>query len=100
MNGRRTNLLTPHPGPLPVEGRGRRASPSRQSFAVRRGRRGGRVWCGFDGAEPVGTHDANGPDLQAMAFGVFNDRGRRIEAHWLVVQETGVKFGGVMSFQV
>src|SRR6185436_13562675 len=47
---------------------------------------------GLDGAIPIGARDTDGAKFEAMALAIFDERGRRIKAHRLVVQETGVEF--------
>ena len=51
-------------------------------------------------AAPIGFHDTDRLDLHAVPLRVFDDRRRRVKTHRLIVEQTGVKLGRAMHFQI
>src|SRR5260370_3184659 len=51
-------------------------------------------------AEPFGVQRIDGLHSQAMALRVLDDRGRAVEAHWLIVQQGGCEGRQVMPLEI
>jgi hypothetical protein len=54
---------------------------------------------GLDDAAPLGAHETDRTDAHSMSRGIFDERGGRVEAHRLVVEQTGKKFRRTMHLQ-
>src|SRR5437667_9150947 len=51
-------------------------------------------------AAPIRFHDADRLDLHSVSLRIFDNCCRRIKTHWLIVEQTRVKFGCAMHFQI
>lgn len=80
-----------------------RACSRRRPFTTHRPRRTGKFsifdWDFLERASPVGDVHIDGEEAEAVALGVFHERGAGVEAHRLVVQQARVELGGAVDFQ-